>query len=294
MDKLSKLYNANAHPRTRTREKKAETIQADFQNYFGQRAKGGFIDEKDFIEYYADINACLPAEKDDYFVDLVLKTWGFHAPNVYVAPARIAEMEDTIFEKVRQKTHGSDDEGKTIMRLFRHFDLDGYGTIDLKEFTKSLETLGCVFKDIEMQALFSKYDINSNGKLDYEEFANFFARKGSGNNPNVNPVFGITREPPNQVLAKMQNTLKNRGAHGIRGLSMIFQRMDNSGDKMLDRSEFAWGLKENGHDLSPAEFERIFKYFDKNNDGRISYDEFLRALSGDLSEKRRSLISRAF
>jgi len=36
-----------------------------------------------------------------------------------------------------------------------------------------------------------------NGKIDYEEFASFFARKGSGNNPNVNPVFGIEREKPN-------------------------------------------------------------------------------------------------
>lgn len=32
--------------------------------------------ESGFLEYYADINATLPAEKDDYFVDMVLKTWG--------------------------------------------------------------------------------------------------------------------------------------------------------------------------------------------------------------------------
>ena len=46
---------------------------------------------------------------------------------------------------MRQKTHGADDEGKTIMRIFRHFDLDGFGTIEPKEFYKALETLGCVF-----------------------------------------------------------------------------------------------------------------------------------------------------
>ena len=42
----------------------------------GIRAQGGQISEAGFLDYYADINACLPAEKDDYFVDLVLKTWG--------------------------------------------------------------------------------------------------------------------------------------------------------------------------------------------------------------------------
>jgi hypothetical protein len=42
----------------------------------GKRQQGGSISEQAFIEYYADVNACLPAEKDDYFVDMVLKTWG--------------------------------------------------------------------------------------------------------------------------------------------------------------------------------------------------------------------------
>jgi hypothetical protein len=54
-----------------------------------------------------------------------------------------------------------------------------------------------LFSEAEMSAIFTKYDSNANGKLDYEEFAMFFANKGSGNNPNVNPVFGISREPPN-------------------------------------------------------------------------------------------------
>ena len=49
----------------------------------------------------------------------------------------------------------------------------------------------------------------------------------------------------------------------------VFRRMDNNGDRRLDRQEFMWGLKENGHTLSPSEFERIFKFFDKNNSGKI-------------------------
>ena len=55
-----------------------------------------------------------------------------------------------------------------------------------------------------------------------------------------------------------------------------------------------WGLKENGHNLSPSEFERIFKYFDRNNDGRVDYDEFLRGIRGDLNERRRALVQQAF
>jgi Ca2+-binding EF-hand superfamily protein len=70
--------------------------------------------------------------------------------------------------------------------------------------------------------------------------------------------------------------------------------MDNSRDRKLDRAEFMWGLRENGHVLTPSEFERIFKYFDKNNDGKIDYDEFLRGLRGDMNERRRALVGLAF
>ena len=75
-DQLSKQYLSQGHPRVRTREKKPDTVYNDFISCLGAKAKGGSVTENDFIDYYADINACLPAEKDDYFVDLVLKTWG--------------------------------------------------------------------------------------------------------------------------------------------------------------------------------------------------------------------------
>lgn len=62
----------------------------------------------------------------------------------------------------------------------------------------------------------------------------------------------------------------------------------------MDRNEFMWGLRENGHTLSPSEFERIFKYFDKNNDGKISYDEFLRGIRGDMNQRRLALVKLAY
>lgn len=40
--------------------------------------------------------------------------------------------------------------------------------------------------------------------------------------------------------------------------------------------------------------ERLFKYFDKNRDGRVSYDEFLRAIRGDLNERRAGLVQLAY
>ena len=101
----------------------------DLVSTMGPRAQGNVISEQAFIEYYADINACLPAEKDEYFVDTVIKTWDLNTDKVYVSALRISELEEIIFEKIRQKTHGADDEGKTARKIFKHFDAEGYGTI---------------------------------------------------------------------------------------------------------------------------------------------------------------------
>lgn len=50
----------------------------------------------------------------------------------------------------------------------------------------------------------------------------------------------------------------------------------------------------NGHELSPAEFERLYKYFDWNNVGKINHEEFLHTLRGELNENRKTQIKLAY
>ncbi len=288
-EELAQCYIPEAHPRVVSREKLARTVKADFEQTMSCLAdQDGAVSEEAFIEYYACISMVLPAERESYFCELVVQTWGLTKNQQNVHSSRIAQMEDIVFEKIRQRTHGADDEGKTAKRIFKHFDLDGFGTISFKEFAASLETIGCVFPLHEMQALFNKVDKNGNGKVDYEEFSAWFALRGSGNNPNVNPVFGLARDPPTQVLDKILKTLAAKEA-GVRSLSLLFRKVDKDGNGTLDRHEVQWVLRQQGLKLSPSEFERLFKYFDKNGDGVISCHEFIHGVRGELSGKRLEL-----
>jgi len=94
-------YNAPAHPRVTSREKKAETVFNDFVNILGAKVCNGKLTEAAWCEYYAEINAVMPNEKENYFVDMVLKVWGINSDKAAVNPARLAQIEDCIFEKVR-------------------------------------------------------------------------------------------------------------------------------------------------------------------------------------------------
>jgi hypothetical protein len=60
-------------------------VFADFCNGMQHYAKGGNVTKDGFLEFYAEVNAVLPAEKETYFVDLVLKTWNISAKSVQVA-----------------------------------------------------------------------------------------------------------------------------------------------------------------------------------------------------------------
>jgi len=138
---LVSRYNAANHPRVKLREKKTENIADEFYTGLSYRAGGDAVTEDVFLNYYADVNACLPAEKDEYFIDTVLETWGL-SEDTYISPQRIDELEDILYEKVRQRTHGADDEGKTAAKVFRHFDVDESGFVTFDEFNQVLEAYG--------------------------------------------------------------------------------------------------------------------------------------------------------
>ncbi len=138
---LCSSFQAANHPRVKLREKTADQVQSEFQVGLGYRSNDGPVSKEAFLEFYADVSACLPAEKDEYFIDSVLETWGL-SQDTYVTPERIAELEDILYEKVRQRTHGADDEGKTAGKVFRHFDKDESHSVSYEEFLQALEAYG--------------------------------------------------------------------------------------------------------------------------------------------------------
>jgi len=172
--------------------------------------------------------------------------------------------------------------------------MEGYGTISCQEFTRAIETLGCYFTPIEINALFKKHDTNSSGKLDFEEFAGWVACRGAGNNPNVKNQFKTVRAPPKDCLDKIRAQLRMKGMNGMRSMITLFRKFDVNGDNRLDRHEISWLLKQNGHFLSESEFEQLFRYFDKNNDGVLTLSELINGIRGQMSEARARCVKEAW
>lgn len=162
--------------------------------------------------------------------------------------------------------------------------------------------LGCVFNVSQTKNFFSKYA--HGGKLDYEEFATVMAVRGATKTgcqsprianqyaTEVQPSFSLTREPPNQILSEIRVVIGKKGIYGIRDFVRLFNSYSRNG--LLGRAETRWCLRENGQSLSDQEFERIFKYFDKNNDDFINIHEFIAGVRGELNEYRQKVVDSVF
>lgn len=61
----------------------------EFANAISKRSRDGqTIDEQEFLNYYADVNATLPSEKEEYFADVL-----YHINNSWLHPPGVSHLE---------------------------------------------------------------------------------------------------------------------------------------------------------------------------------------------------------
>lgn len=85
-------------------------------------------------------------------------------------------------------------------------------------------------------------------------------------------------EPLAELKEKIINLCRQRSGNGLRGLRVMFRAIDRNRNKSVDPIEFKYAMRDYGLPISDLEVTQIVKYFDSNKDGKISFDEFLRAI----------------
>lgn len=97
-----------------------------------------------------------------------------------------------------------------------------------------------------------------------------------------------------ELNLKFKLAVQQKGGVGIRSLRRIFSQMDFNGNKKLDASEFEQALAAFGMFPKKVELQALVKFYDVDQDGNISYDEFLSGLRDELSERRVNMVRKAF
>ena len=136
-----------------------------------------------------------------------------------------------------------------LREAFATYDVDGSGTIELEELRGVMKSLGAAEGQAErvMQAA----DVTHTGNINFDEFC-----------AAVGPIY----------------------AHSELALKRAFDVFDQDGNGTIDRHELKQmmtKLKVVPHDVPDKVIEQLFGVADINNDGKISFDEFVNLFKND-------------
>eukprot|EP00756_Hemistasia_phaeocysticola_P052632 Hpha_TRINITY_DN27899_c0_g1::TRINITY_DN27899_c0_g1_i1::g.194061::m.194061 len=192
-------------------------------------------------------------------------------------------MEERIREHILGK-YGHDDKRRpkeALRRIFAETDVDGTGKVNLAEFRQAMKKMNFVDQQDIIENLFERFDRDESGSLSYQEFSN--------------GIWGHIPVPGSHphcraVIAKVRNAL----GRSVRSGANTLRKIDQNGDRRIERHELVSGLNAVGLELSPAEYDVIMEYFDQDGDGTLSVTEFLRAIRGVMNPWRRQLVDMAF
>ena len=80
----------------------------------------------------------------------------------------------------------------------------------------------------------------------------------------------------------------------VRSLGRTFTIWDSDNNRLIDKQEFYWGLKNLGCNISKREACCLLEYLDTSKDGYVDFNEFLLGVRGSPSEARQKVIDAAF
>jgi len=140
-------------------------------------------------------------------------------------------FEKTLKQKLSQKSNGQQSEEAVLLKAFKYFDLNNNGTVEPDEFAKAVEKIGIMIPTKQdLDSLYSIYDTDKSGVLEYREFASeIFGRDVGGATPSRGKATG------EDLLGKLRTKLASRGARGIIGLAKQFRIMDDNHSMSLDK-----------------------------------------------------------
>ncbi|XP_057613223.1 centrin-4 [Chionomys nivalis] len=151
------------------------------------------------------------------------------------------------WKKKAAKVELSDDQKKEIKEAFDLFDVDGSGTIDVKELKIAMRALGFEPKKEEIRQMIVEIDKEGTGTICFEDF------------------FAIMSVKMNEKDEK-EEILK------------AFKLFDDDATGTISLNNIKRVAKELGENLTEEDLQEMLDEADRDGDGEINEEEFLRMM----------------
>merc|ERR1712028_143958 len=156
-------------------------------------------------------------------------------------PSSVAEMA------LRRFNQGGKKQKQEIKEAFDLFDTDGSGNIDSKELKVAMRALGFEPKREEIKKLISEVDKDGSGVIDFPEFLDMMTAK-------------MAERDPKEEMMK------------------AFRLFDDDESGKISFKNLKRVAKELGENMTDDEIAEMIEEADRDGDGEIGEDEFLRIM----------------
>ena len=167
------LYDVSQHREFIEGTKTKDEILADFLNSF-DGVKGnndGVISKDEWREYYTDLSVSVPS--DDYFVQMMESTWNICEDEDDSSYAeKIKHYVSFVHSQLQNLTGGSKDQN-LISKIFDDFDLNQNGMITIDEFANMVAKLEISVERKYLRGIARAIDLNKSGAIELDEFYAF-------------------------------------------------------------------------------------------------------------------------
>jgi len=184
-----------------------------------------------------------------------------------------------------------------ILDAFRIFDVQGKGCLSISELESGIQELGIVLNLSDLHLCIRQFDKRSDGKIRYSDFCDTVTPK-QAEYCNL-----LNNRTPNETSMKKYAFCSETRAQLVRLFQLIFKVEKASEDlryrlssakfnihqafEMIDRNQTGWitgeefrvFLRDHGIYTSDKDLMILMLRYDKNQDGKVSYSEFVQEIS---------------
>eukprot|EP00743_Colponemidia_sp_Colp-15_P003286 GILK01003548.1.p1 GENE.GILK01003548.1~~GILK01003548.1.p1 ORF type:complete len:743 (-),score=147.62 GILK01003548.1:158-2386(-) len=206
------------------------------------------------------------------------------------------QIEDHLLDHVIMKLQ---ERSRSNKELFRAFDSNKDGLVDLREFKHGLRKMNVNLTEKESEIVFAQMDTHRYGYIDFQQFAYLMdehskptvsyvasaspARPQEDNilshNYDINAFNESGKAGAKAAREKHLNSLRgqilDRCIWRIGSLKKGFEQLDTNNDNEIDKQEFKKFVRSfHLNFIHDRDIEDLFDKFDSNGDGFIDFEEF--------------------
>ena len=171
---------------------------------------------------------------------------------------------------------------KNVSVLFRNFDVDNSGSVDVDELSQGLKKIGISLTDDDFRSLLSYVDPDGMGEIEIQTLVHRLAESdavveanpsGTGTQvrPANSPSHGSTSDWISDTFIKMRSWMQRAGLSS----AVTFKRHSSGRSATMTADNFADAVRKANSSLSSWQTDRLMKIVDLDGDGKISLHEWL-------------------